>query len=162
MPCEFITNRNGEARGVRILGTNLIYARNFEGNPQKDRFRANYRHANIIIPDSDFAQILLEDYHVNVKITKPYIDPDTGEQDPNFEPRYFTDFVVNFDSKFPPLIYLVEEGQKPVQLDPDSVSILDGTPQMPFRIKNVDGEFNLHYSASDDGSQRCKLYCNLL
>lgn len=104
---------------IRIENTRFIYRTNFSGDPERDTFGSDARKANIIIPDYEQA-MNLRAAGFNVKETKPHEDE---EQD--FEPTYFVAINVNYDTKWPPRIYLVSGDAEPVKLDEDSIDILD-------------------------------------
>ena len=104
---------------VSIENTRFIWRTNFSGDPSRDRFGSDARKASIVIPDYDQAMDL-RDFGLNVKETRPR----PGEED-DFEPTYYVDVKVNYDSKWPPNIYLVSGDAEPVLLDEESVDTLD-------------------------------------
>lgn len=104
---------------VSIENTRFIWKTNFSGDPARSRFNSDARKASIVIPDYDQAMDL-RDFGVNVKETRPR----PGEED-DFEPTYYVDVKVNYDSKWPPNIYLVSGDAEPLLLDEESVDILD-------------------------------------
>lgn len=109
----------GEKKIIHIENTKFIYQTNFSGDPERDRFGSSDRKANIIIPDERLAEELL-DIGVNVKRTKP-----KASEDEEFEPVYFVPVKANYDSAWPPKIYLVSGDAAPRLLDEVSVGTLD-------------------------------------
>ena len=108
-----------ERKLISIENTNFIWRTNFSGDPERDSFGSDARQANIIIPDYDQAMQLLEE-GFNVKQTKPK----EGEEE-GFEPTYFVPIKVNYDTPWPPKIWLVSGDADPVLLDEESVDIID-------------------------------------
>ena len=104
---------------IAIENTKFIFRTNFSGDPDRDTYGSDARRANIIIPDIRQAQMLIDE-GFNVKVTKPR----EGEED-GFVPEYFVAIGVNYDSNWPPKIYLVSGNANPVLLDEESVSSLD-------------------------------------
>lgn len=105
---------------VIIEGTKFIYETNFSGDPKRDRRYGNdQRKANLVIPDMELARQLIDD-GFNVKSTKPK----EGEEE-GFIPRYFVSIKANYDSKWPPKIYLVTEDGNSTLLDAESVGVID-------------------------------------
>lgn len=104
---------------IAIENTKFIFRTNFSGDPSRDYFGAETRKATIIIPDEEQALDML-DQGFNVKRTKPK----PGEEE-GFEPKYYVDIKVNYDSNWPPKIYLVSGDAEPLLLDEKSVSMLD-------------------------------------
>ena len=104
---------------VSIENTRFIWRTNFSGDPSRDRFGSNKRKASIVIPDYEQAMDLI-DLGLNVKETRPR----PGEEE-DFEPTYYIDIKVNYDSKWPPNIYLVSGDAEPVLLDEESIDTLD-------------------------------------
>ena len=113
---------------IAVENTKFIFRTNFSGDPERDTFGSDARRANIIIPSVDQAQYLI-DQGFNVKETKPR----PGEED-GFEPIYFVAIGVNYDSNWPPKIYLVSGDAEPVLLDEESVNSID---MMQVRNVNV-------------------------
>lgn len=109
-----------EKKLITIENTNFIYRTNFSGDPERDRFGSDARKANIIIPDPDQAMELL-DAGFNVKKTKR---PESLAADEEFVPQYFVSVNVNYDTEWPPKIWLVSGSSKEL-LDEESVSLLD-------------------------------------
>lgn len=108
-----------EKKLVSIENTNFIYRTNFSGDPERDSFGSDARIANIIIPDHEQARELIDE-GFNVKTTKPR----EGEEE-DFVPTYFVPIKVNYDTDWPPKIYLVTGDADPVLLDEDSIDVLD-------------------------------------
>lgn len=109
-----------ERKLICIDDTNFIYNTNFAGDPEQDRFGSNARKANIIIPDHMQARELI-DAGINVRCTKPRED----EDEDTFVPTYFVSVRANYDSNWPPRIYLVSGDAEPRLLDEDTVGEID-------------------------------------
>lgn len=116
-----------ENNRIILENTHFIFDTNFAGDPNRDRFKSNQRKANIIIPDHNLAMQMIED-GFNVKQTVPR----EGEEE-GFVPTFFVSVIINYESKFPPRIFLVVGDNEPVLLDPEGVSVLD-----TIRASNVD------------------------
>ena len=115
-----ITPRDNKKKElISIENTKFIFRTNFSGDPERDSFGSEARKANIIIPDEVQALDLL-DQGFNVKHTKPK----PGEED-DFIPTYFVAINVNYDTEWPPKIYLISGDAPPVLLDASTISILD-------------------------------------
>jgi hypothetical protein len=108
-----------ERRLISIENTNFIWRTNFSGDPERDSFGSDARKANIIIPDTEMA-LDMRDAGFNVKETRPK----EGEEE-GFVPTYYVAINVNYDTDWPPKIYLVSGDSEPVLLDEESVDILD-------------------------------------
>lgn len=131
-----ILRNNGPVRErnlISIENTKFIWRTNFSGDPERDNFGSETRQANIIIPDERQAQELM-DLGVNVKQTKPK----PGEED-EFVPTYFVPIKVNYDTNWPPKIYLVSGDADPILLDEESVGMLD-----KCYVLNVNAVLNLY------------------
>ena len=108
-----------EKKIVSIENTRFIFRTNFSGDPERDSFGSTARKANIIIPDEELA-LSLRDEGFNVKQTKPR----EGEEE-DYIPKYFVSISLNYDSEWPPKVYLVTGKNMPVLLDEESIGILD-------------------------------------
>lgn len=104
---------------ICIENTKFIYQTNFSGDPDRDRFGSDARKANLIIPDPEQAQELIN-LGFNVRETTPK----PGEEE-GFIPTYFVAVNANYDSAWPPKIWLVSGDAEPRLLDEDSVGIVD-------------------------------------
>ena len=104
---------------VFIEGSNFIFETNFSGDPKRDRFGNNQRKANLVISNIDQARQLIDEGY-NVRMTKAR----EGEEE-GFIPRYFVSVKLNYDSKWPPKVYLVTEDNGGVLLDSESVCCID-------------------------------------
>ena len=104
---------------VIVENGKFIFDTNFAGDPKKDRFGSDERKANLVIPDIDLARELIDD-GLNVRLTKPRVGEEEG-----FVPRYFVKVKLNYDSKWPPKVYLVTDEDNSVLLDEESVACLD-------------------------------------
>lgn len=108
-----------ERKLISIENTRFIFRTNFSGDPDRDTYGNDARRANVIIPDPDMAMALREE-GFNVKETKPR----PGFED-DFVPEHYIAIGVNYDTNWPPKIYLVSGGANPVLLDEESVGSLD-------------------------------------
>lgn len=128
---------------INLENTRFIFATNFEGNPDKDKYKSNKRVCNIVIPTVEQAMAML-DAGYPVKETTPR----EGEEE-GFVKEYFIKCNCNMDSQYPPKVYLVNEEGIAVKLDRAGVSMLDD-----IRVKNVnatitpweweDGKFSMY------------------
>lgn len=117
-----------DSRLVVLKDTKFIFKTNFAGDPNEDRFRSTKRRGNIIIPDIEMAQALL-DAGFKVKATKPR----PGEEE-DFVPTFYVSVTLNYDSPWPPEVYLVSPGAAPVLLDADSVGVVDKAYVLRVRV----------------------------
>lgn len=101
---------------IAIENTTFIFRTNFSGDPERDTYGSSERKANIIIPSKEQADELASK-GFNVKATTPKNEGD--------EPTYFVVIRVNYDSEWPPKIYLVSGDTEPRMLDVESIDILD-------------------------------------
>ena len=108
-----------EKRLISIENTNFIWKTNFSGDPDRDSFGSDARRANIIIPDHMQARELIDE-GFNVKCTKPK----EGEEE-GFIPTYFINIKVNYDTNWPPKIYLVSGNSEPVELVEETIDLID-------------------------------------
>ena len=104
---------------VIIEGSRFIFNTNFSGDPKRDTFGSDQRKANIIIPDEDQANRLLNEGY-NVKMTKPR----PGEED-GFTPTYYISVKLNYESAWPPKVYIVNDDGRGVLLDDETVGCVD-------------------------------------
>lgn len=118
---------------ITIENTKFIFDTHFSGDPNLDRFRSTQKYANLVIPDINLARQMI-DMGCNVKLTRPK----EGEEE-GFEPRYFVRVVVNYESEWPPKVYLVSGDAEPVMMNGDTIGMLD-----KMWIKNVNVQLNLH------------------
>lgn len=118
---------------ITIENTRFIFDTHFSGDPNLDKFRSMQRYANLVIPDINLARQMI-DMGCNVKLTRPK----EGEEE-GFEPRYFVRVVVNYESEWPPKVYLVSGDAEPVMMNGDTIGMLD-----KMWIKNVNVQLNLH------------------
>ena len=125
-----------ERRLIMLEDTNFIYNTNFSGDPDRDRFGSDVRKANIIIPSYDQAMQMIDE-GFNVRQTNPA----EGEEE-GFTPTYYVSASLNYDTKWPPKVYLVSNNAEPKELDEQSVGILD-----KCYIKNVNAVLNPYYNA---------------
>lgn len=118
---------------ITIENTRFIFDTHFSGDPNLDKFRSTQRYANLVIPDINLARQMI-DMGCNVKLTRPK----EGEEE-GFEPKYFVRVVVNYESEWPPKVYLVSGDAEPVMMNGDTIGMLD-----KMWIKNVNVQLNLH------------------
>lgn len=129
---------------ISIENTKFIFRTNFSGDPDRDTYGSDARRANIIIPDPEMAMALREE-GFNIKETKPR----PGFED-EFVPEYFVGISVNYDTNWPPKIYLVSGDAEPVLLDEESVGSLD----MCY-VRNVNVVLNPYHN---EKTRRSSLY----
>lgn len=108
-----------EKRFISIENTRPIFITNFSGDPERDRFGSEARQLNLVIPDEEQAQELIDE-GFNVKQTRPR--EDDGD---DFEPTYYVNVKLNYNSDYPPRVYLVSGDAEPVLLDEESIDMLD-------------------------------------
>ena len=118
-----------EPRLIVIDDTKFIFQTNFAGDPTVDRFGSNKRRGNIIIPDPEMAQELFN-RGFKVKATKPKPDEDEA----TYVPTYYISAMLNYDSPWPPEVYLVSNGSQPVALDENSVGVVDKCYVLRVRV----------------------------
>lgn len=124
-----------EKKLITIEDTKFIFMTNFSGDPERDNFGSDARKCNIIIPNHMQAREMIDE-GFNVKTTKPR----PGEED-EFVPTYFVSVNVNYDTDWPPKIYLVTGDAPPVLLDEDTVGTLD-----KCYIRNVNAVLNPYHN----------------
>lgn len=119
-----------DSRLIVIDDTKFIFQTNFAGDPNNDRFRSPKRRGNIIIPDPAMAMVLL-DRGFKVKQTKPR----PGEDEEDFVPTYYISVMLNYNSEWPPEVYLVSgPNAQPVLLNADTVGIIDKCYVLRVRV----------------------------
>lgn len=128
-----------ERKLVHIENSRFIWVTNFSGDPERDHFGSIERRADIVIPDPEQAMALMEE-GFNVKCTKPK----EGEEE-NFVPTYFVTIKVNYDSKWPPKIYLVSGDAKPILLNEETIDMLDNC-----YVLNVNAVLSPYYNKRND------------
>ena len=120
-------------RVIAVDDTRFIFATNFSGNPEIDRFGDARRKANILLPDIRQAQELT-DQGFKIRQTRPHPDEDPSE----FVPEYFAQVVLKYRDragnpvKYPPKVYLVSGDNEPVLLSEEAVGCIDH-----MRVRNV-------------------------
>lgn len=117
---------------VSIENTRFIFETNFSGDPRRDKFGSDKRYANIIVPEELAEELTDEGF--NVRHTDP--------KDVEYEKTYFVKAAVNYDSKFPPRIFLVSGDNPPELLDVESVGVID-----TMYIRNVNVILSKYYNA---------------
>lgn len=120
---------------VSIENTRFIFETNFSGDPRRDKFGSDKRYANIIVPEELAEELTDEGF--NVRHTDP--------KDNDYEKTYFVKAAVNYDSKFPPRIFLVSGDNPPELLDVESVGVID-----TMYIRNVNVILSKYYNATID------------
>lgn len=113
------TDKPRKKQLISIEGTRFIFRTNFSGDPERDSFGSEARKASIVIPDERQALEMI-DQGFNVKQTRPK----PGEEE-DFVPTYFVTINVNYDTDWPPKIWLVSGNADPILLDSSSIDILD-------------------------------------
>lgn len=131
--------RERDSRIITIENTRFIFTTNFSGDPERDNYGNSDRKANIIIPTKEQADDLAA-AGFNVKCTKPR----EGEEE-GFIPTYFVSVKANYDSEWPPKIFLVCGNAEPELLTVDTVKRLD----MVY-VTNVNAVLNPYYSQRND------------
>lgn len=122
------------SRTIIIEDTRFIFDTNFSGDPKRDpKFHSSERKGNIIINNPELAQELIDE-GFNVRETKPR----EGEEEGHV-PTYFVAIKANYDSKWPPKIYLVSGDSEPVLLDEETVCQID-----QISVENVCVELNVY------------------
>lgn len=120
---------------VIIENTKFIFDTNFSGDPRRDKYGSDKRCCNIMIPDRLAEELIGEGF--NVRCT----DPKNSE----YEKTYFVRAAVNYDSKYPPRIYLVSGENPPELLDAESVCLVD-----TMYVENVNVILSKYYNANND------------
>lgn len=122
-----------KSRVIPVDNTRFIFATNFSGNPEEDRFGDARRKANIVIPDPEQAKDLMK-AGFKVRQTRPRQDDDPEE----FQPEFFVSALLKYRGKggvpvkYPPKVFLVSGDNEPVLLDEESVACID-----TMKVKNV-------------------------
>ena len=105
---------------VIIENTRFIWDTNFAGDPKKDKYGSDERKGNLVIPTIDQAMDL-RTRGFNIKETKPREGDDPAE----FVPTFYVVIKLNYDSQWPPKVYLVNEAKRGVLLEEDTVYSVD-------------------------------------
>lgn len=130
---------------LSIENARFIFETNFSGDPRRDKFGSDKRYANIIIPEELANELADEGFNVRT------IDPKDSEE---YEKTYFIKVNVNFESKYPPRIYLVSGDNAPQLLDSESVKLID-----TVYVKNVNAILSKYYN---DKTGKWSLYARTL
>lgn len=119
---------------INIENTRFIFATNFEGNPDKDKYRSPARKGNIVLTPEQARDLGSRGF--NVKQTKP-----KPEEEEGFETTFFIPIIVRFGDKenLWPRIYLVSGDSEPVKLGPDTIGMIDD-----LWVENVDVTCGAH------------------
>ena len=124
-----------EKKLICIENTRFIFKTNFSGDPNRDRFGSSARKGNILIPNIDQARELMAE-GFNVKQTRPR----PGEEE-NFRPEYYVSVTANYNTNWPPRIYLVSGNAEPRLLDESTLNLID-----MCRVKNVNVVLNPYHN----------------
>lgn len=92
---------------------------NLAGDPTRDRFGSNARKAVLVIPDDEMAMDM-EALGLNVRHTHPR----EGEEE-GFIPTHYVNVIAKYESKWPPRINLINREGAVIELDADSVGMID-------------------------------------
>ena len=133
-----------EKKIISVEDTKFIFKTNFSGDPERDAYGSDARKGNLIIPTEEQA-MELRNAGFNVKQTKPR----EGDEE-NYIPRYYVSVKANYDSEWPPKIYLVSGKANPVLLDETSVGIID-----KVYVTNVNAVLNVYTNTK---THQCSLY----
>lgn len=133
---------------INLDDTRFIFTTNFSGDPERDKYRSTSRRFNVIVPDEGTVMELVE-YGVNVKYTRP--NPDY----PDDTPTPFVTVKLNFDSKYPPRVYLIAPDGTRQAMTAETVGNLDY-----IRIKNVCVKCNL--AEKRDNPDEHSLYADIM
>lgn len=125
-----------ENKLVTIENTRFIWQTNFDGDPKRDKFGSDKRCANIVVPEE--LALLLIDEGINVRSTMPKDDDD-------FDRTYFVKATVNYESKFPPRVYLVSGNNEPELLNEENVGLIDS-----MYVLNVNAILSKYYNPKID------------
>lgn len=136
---------------VNIDDTRFIFATNFSGDPNRDRFGSDKRRVNVVIPNKDLVDHLLS-LGVNVRQTNP--NPERTYDEP-FVPTYFVPVTVNMNSQWPPHVYWITTTGKRLLCDIDTIGQLDY-----IRVKNVCVQANLVEKRNSPGEY--SLYADVM
>lgn len=109
---------------IFIENSRFIFDTNFAGDPSKDFYGSDQRKGNIIIPDHALAEQMIED-GFNVKMTKPSKKMIEEGRTDEFQQEYFVKVIANFNSQWPPRVYLITEDGCDVSLNEKTVGQID-------------------------------------
>lgn len=122
-----------ETNTLILSNTKFIFKTNLSGDPTRDTFGSSKRRANIIINDpEDVANLLTLGFKVKATKPKPGAEED-------FEPDYYIPFQLNYDSEWPPMVYLVSGNAEPLLLDERTVGKVDNC-----YVRAVNAALNLY------------------
>ncbi len=102
--------------------TKFIFDTNFSGENDQ-RFHSKTRKGNIILTEDQAQEMSAEGF--NVKVTKPGKKLIEEGREDEFEPTYYVPIICNFESQYPPKVWLCGEGMNAEMLDAESIGILD-------------------------------------
>lgn len=125
-----------ENKLVTIENTRFIWETNFSGDPRRDKFGSDKRCVNIIIPEELANELTEEGF--NVRNTVPKDDDDLDK-------TYYVRATVNYESKFPPRVYLVSGDNQPELLNEETVGLID-----TMYVLNVNAILSKYYNAKVD------------
>lgn len=109
---------------IVIENTRFQFATNFAGDPAKGYMGSDQRCGNIIIPDEELA-MEMRDEGVYVKLTKPSAKWLEEHNENEFVPEYFTKIIMNFNSKWPPRVFILKEDGTDETLTAETVGMID-------------------------------------
>lgn len=111
-----------------LADTKFIFATNFAGNPEQDKYGDSRHKANIIINNPKVVQMMI-DAGANVRSTKPRMNDDPSD----FTPEYFVTVIAKYRRRLdgrpvrnPSQVYLMSNGTKRC-LTEETIGLLDDT-----------------------------------
>lgn len=120
-----------EDNKIYIADTKFIYATNFAGDPNKDKFKNTSRRGNLIIPTEEQAEEL---YNMGFKVKQT--TPREGEEE-GFIPKYYVPIIIGYNHPTrKPHVYLVTNGVAQ-ELEEGELKMLDN-----IRATNVCATLN--------------------
>lgn len=134
---------------VFIEDSKFIFNTNFEGNPDKDKYRSAQRKGNVRLTEEQAKDLIAKGY--NVKKTKPK----EGYED-EYEPQYYISVKMKWKSegaKSDPRVFLIS-GDNSVRLDANSVRMIDD-----IWVEKVNIKANPYVNKNDG---RISLYINVM
>ena len=137
---KIIEMPNGRKQ-IKFENARFIFRTNFQGNPDRDKYRSNERYGNVVIEDEDLARALkAEGFNVRTY--------DRKDSDEIVSTVYYIRIKLNFNPPVgvrPPKVYYVDTEEKPTLLDEDTIGHIDDL-QDSRNIKSVNATCNLRYS----------------
>lgn len=134
---------------VTIRDTRFIFRTNFSGKPSEYNQNGN-KEFNIVLPEDTAEELKAKGW--NVKQTKPQEDGD--------EPVYHLPVRINFDSYYPPRVWLINaDTGKRTLLDDETIAMLDTLSSAEITKVNI--AVNPSYYETKVG-KGIKAYCQNL